>query len=122
MSASKSDSRSESQQRSITQGLEGELGTSDGVILANVKGKPTITIDRSGVDSQGIQALAERFSEGARQVIDSASRTQRETTAALSSIAQVGAGTQSEAGRLVGQLALPVLVFLAIVLFFRRKR
>lgn len=82
-----------------------------------------ISIDRSGIDSQGIQAVIGQITGAAGQAIDRVVGTQQQAVAAIADIGRSQAAGQTEAGRIIEKLIMPALILggLLIFLLLRRK-
>lgn len=120
----KSSSSSKQSQRSVTQGAE--LDTSFGIgsrgndaaAISQLEGsRVNVTTRRDGLDAGEVVELVEAIGGGALAAVQQTAETLRP----VSNIAEQATGTSSEAGRLVQQLALPVLVLAGGWLILKRR-
>lgn len=110
-----SQSKSDSDTRSVTSAIGDTLIESRGGDVVNIPGarrKVRVHVDRSGVQARELQQIINTINRGATGLVGDVITSQQRTTQALSNIAQSTTGTQSEFGRIADKAMLP-LIFVA---------
>lgn len=122
------DSSSESKADQTTQTGEGHATTgigSDGgnavVSINNSKGKPNVRITNEGVTGPELLDLTDRVFEFAEGVSGQVLAQSGRASDAVANVATTASGAETEAGRLIGKLSVPVLIALGLVLWLWRR-
>jgi hypothetical protein len=124
MSSSKSKSSSSNAQVSQTGdgGASAGIGASDNVqsSVSNTAGDVTQNIAIHGVQTGDVVDLFGEFGDQVGNLLAEQREGQRETTEALSNVAQAAAGAQTELGRSINKLILPAALVAGIYIVFTR--
>lgn len=104
-------------------GAEAAIGSSgDQVALSNIGSGVELQINERPVDLAEVGDLLSVVNGGAVDVANAAVQAALEASEPVANIARSSTGSQSEVGRLVGQLALPGAAVAALWFVFGRKK
>ncbi len=79
-----------------------------------------LSLSQQGVDAKDVVDLVKQGGSALFGIVDQQGAALRNQFATVSNLVQGITGTQTETGRLVGQLALPITGIAALYFFFRK--
>jgi hypothetical protein len=82
------------------------------------KGGIHVTIDRSGFDQSGVEGIIREIAGSGQALTERIITSQGDTARALEGIAMHSTGSQTEVGRTIDRLAMPVIITIAVLIGF----
>jgi hypothetical protein len=95
-----------------------DLSASGGGVALVKKGRGRQKVVFNGLQGDALSSVIGALSGGTSAALDQA----RAANATVEDLARSATGSQSEAGKLIGSLALPVLIVAGLWLFFRKRK